>query len=110
MVIESVEKEPTVDVVNWSVHRVTFFNGDKSEHLLGFVPDKQGRVTSAIQSFNADTRKITTASGRVYTLVGPPGECEDAAYVWQYWKNMNGDVKDRNVTDKYATQIKNLLM
>ena len=110
MVIQSVDEEPTVNIVNWSVHRVTFFNGDKSEHLLGFVPGQQGRVTSAIQVFNANTRKITTLSGRVYTLIGPPGKCEDARYVWNFWKKMNGDVKDRNVTDKYATQIKNLLM
>lgn len=110
MVIESVEKEPAAKMINWSVHRVTFFDEDESEHLMGFVPGKMGRVTSAIQHFEANTQKITTNSGRIYTLVGPPGKAEDAEYVWQCWKKMNGVVQDENVTDKYAAQIKKLVM
>jgi len=110
MVIESVDKEPTVSIIDWSIHAVKFSNNDKSEHLMGFVPGKMGRVTSAIKGFDANTRKITTFSGRVYTLIGLPGDCEDAAYVWLLWKKMNGVVQDKNVTDKYVTQIKNLLM
>jgi len=110
MVIESVDVEPEVNIINWSIHVVIFLNDDRSEHLQGFVPGKMGRVTSAIQDFEANNRKITTASGRVYTLVGPPGNCDDAAYVWQLWKKMNGVVQDKNVTDKYARQIKSLLM
>ena len=110
MVIESVEKEPRVDIVNWQIHQVTFFNEDKSEHLMGFVPKKKGRVTSAIQVFEPETRRITTFSGRVYTLIGPPGHCKDAAYVWHLWIKINSVVQDENVTDKYASQIKKLVM
>jgi len=110
MVIESVKMEPIVNIINWSIHSVKFSNENRSEHLQGFVPGKIGRVTSAIQAFEPGTRRITTFSGRVYILVGLPGSCEDAAYVWHFWKKMNGVVYDRNVTDTYAVQIKKLVM
>ena len=110
MVIESVDKEPEANIVNWSVHAAKFSNGNKSHHLLGFVPYKAGRVTSAIYKFDPENQKIITASGRVYTLKGPPGLSDDAEYVWQNWKLMNSVVNDIDVTESYARQIKNLIM
>jgi len=110
MVIESVEKEPSAYIINWSIRAVKFSNNDESHHLRGFVPKKAGRVTSAIYNFDSETQKITTVSGRVYTLIGPPGYCDDAEYIWDRWKLMNSVVNDIDVTDSYAQQIKKLIM
>lgn len=110
MVIESVEKEPSADIINWSIRAAKFSNNAESDHLLGFVPQKAGRVTSAIYNFDSETQKITTASGRIYTLIGPPGKSDDAEYIWQFWKLMNSVVNDIDVTESYAQQIKKLIM
>lgn len=107
---ESVAFYPTENIVNWSVREAIFFNGDISRHLVGFIPGRSGRVTSAIQKFCPITRKITTQSGRVYTLVGMPGSSEDGQYVWKYWSEGNGVVHDTDVTDEYTKQIKGLVM
>ena len=110
MVIESVDKEPEASIINWSIRAAIFSNGDESHHLLGFVPKKAGRVTSAIYNFSPNLQRIITSSGRKYTLVGSPGTSDDAKYVWDRWKWMNSVVNDIDVTESYARQIKNLIM
>jgi len=69
---------------------VKFSNGEESHHLLGFVPKKSGRVTSAIYNFDS--------------------YCDDAEYIWDRWKLMNSVVNDIDVTDSYVNQIKSLIM
>ncbi len=108
--VEPVVIYPTENIVNWSIHEAVFYNGEESRHLVGFVPSRSGRVTSAIQKFSPENRKITTQSGRVYTLVGMPGCSDDAEHVWQCWSAGNGVVHDTNVTDEYTKQIKYLVM
>jgi hypothetical protein len=108
--VESVAIYPTENIISWSVHEAIFFDGDKSRHLVGFVPSRSGRVTSAIQKFCPEKRTITTRSGRVYTLVGMPGCSDDGDYVWRCWSAGNAVVHDIDVTDEYAKQIKNLVM
>ncbi|MDI1279675.1 hypothetical protein [Methylobacter sp.] len=107
---ESVKFYPTENIVTWSVREAIFFDGDISRHLVGFIPGRSGRVTSAIQKFCPITRKITTQSGRVYTLVGMPGSSRDGQYVWKYWSAGNFVIHDIDVTDEYTRQIKNLVM
>jgi len=101
--------EPEATITCWSVHRATFDDGDVSDHLVGFIYGKSGRVTSAIKSFDGDLRKITTLSGRLYTLIGAPGYSEDANYVWQNWKLKCRVLEDLDVSDLYVHQINNLL-
>ncbi|MGZ3767139.1 MAG: hypothetical protein ACXVA2_20920 [Mucilaginibacter sp.] len=108
--VESVVIYPTENIISWSVREAIFIDGDKSRHLVGFIPSRSGRVTSAIQQFCPENRKITTQSGRVYTLVGMPGRTEDGDYVWKFWSAGNGVIHDINVTDEYTKQIKNLVM
>jgi hypothetical protein len=108
--VESVVIYPTENIISWSVREAIFFDGDKSRHLVGFVPGRTGRVTSAIQQFSPEKRTITTRSGRVYTLVGMPGSSDGGDYVWRYWSARNAVVLDIDVTDEYAKQIKNLVM
>lgn len=107
---ESVAYCPTEKIVSWSVREAIFFNGDTSRHLVGFIPTRSGRVTSAIQKFCPIKRQITTQSGRVYTLIGMPGSSDDGLYVWQYWSQGNGVVHHTDVTDEYTKQIKGLVM
>ena len=108
--VESVAIYPTENIVNWSVREAIFYDGDISRHLVGFVPGRTGRVTSAIQTFCPEKRTITTQSGRVYTLVGMPGCSDGGDYVWRCWSAGNAVVHDIDVTDEYAKQIKNLVM
>lgn len=107
---ESVVFHPIANIVSWSIREAIFINGEKSRHLVGFIPGRSGRVTSAIQKFCPITRKITTQSGRVYTLIGMPGSSEDGRYVWQYWSAGNFVINDKDVTDEYTKQIKGLVM
>lgn len=52
-------------------------------HFVGFnCLVGTGRVSTAILSFDAQTRVGRTASGRTYHLVGRAGHDRDAEYVW----------------------------
>lgn len=106
----SVTMCPIENIVSWSVREAIFYNGDMSRHLIGFIPGRSGRVTSAIQTFCPESRTITTQSGRVYTLKGMPGSSEDGQYVWKYWSAGNCVIHDKDVTDEYTKQIKGLVM
>lgn len=39
---ESVIYYPTENIINWSVREATFFDGDISRHLVGFIPSRSG--------------------------------------------------------------------
>jgi ATP-dependent Lon protease len=62
----------------------------------------EGRVTSAIQIFDKDLRRIVTNSGRIYTLMGEPGYHPDCEYVWKRWKSLNNGQDECDVTDHYV--------
>ncbi len=88
-------------IVAWSIKEVIY--GDNTEptrHLVGYA-DREGRVPSAIQSFDAETRVIETRSGRQYKLHGKPGDHPDARYVWQRWKKINDAQDELDITDEY---------
>lgn len=110
---DEVENQPQVDIMTWSIHGVSFHNENEVVHLLtGFVLDKKWRVTTAIQHFDSDSKKITTSSGRVYNLVGRPAGSKDAelGLAWQAWKLTNHISSDVDVTDEYAKKIKWFVM
>ncbi len=88
----------------WSIREVICEGSSrKTRHLIGFLPNTGfGRVTSAIQSFDRKSQTITTGSGRTYYLVGPPGINDDAAYVWDHWKDANSVSSDSEVTSQYC--------
>jgi hypothetical protein len=109
---DEVKDQPEVDIVIWSIHRVSFHNENEAVHLLtGFVLDKKWRVTTAIQHFDSDNKKITTRSGRVYNLIGRPGNKDaELELAWQAWKMTTNVSSDVDVTDEYATKIKWFVM
>ena len=94
-----VSVEPEVVLVSWSV--VEAQTGER--HFVGYcVRNRQGRVSSAIKSFNLQTRQGVTRSGRIYLLEGEPGRDADADYVWERWAAVNGVTSTRDVTHEFV--------
>lgn len=85
--VATVTVEPQLTLSSWQILETD--NGTK--HFVGKdVRDSSGRVSSAIEMFDACTLKGVTSSGRVYQLSGPAGQSEDAQYVWERWCKWNG--------------------
>lgn len=81
-----VEEEPEVRLSKWQVYAV-----GGGRHFVGYNTTLgEGRVSSVIQSFDRQTRRGVTASGRVYELVGPPGHDPDAEWVFRTWLRIQG--------------------
>jgi ATP-dependent Lon protease len=101
--VAPVHEEPEETIMRWSIREARFdASNDQSRHLVGYVARKgKGRATSAIQSFDRDKMRITTSSGRVYQLEGPPGFDPDAEYVWAHWKALNQVREEIDVTQEY---------
>ncbi|WP_333876375.1 hypothetical protein [Methylobacter sp.] len=99
--------EPTnnfpVAIMAWSIKEVVWGESEQpTRHLIGHIPQiSSGRTTSAIQSFDREKMQITTRSGRVYALLGHPGENDDADYVWERWKAFNHVRNEKDVTNEY---------
>lgn len=96
----SVDQEPETTLSQWRVMLVE----DKDIHFVGWA-GWEGRVCSAVQTYDPETKRGVTKSGRVYELIGPSGHNRDAMYVWAGWMSINSlkeqEVKD--VTDQYET-------
>lgn len=77
--------EPVVEMSPWLVLEV---RPSGERHLCGWS-GREGRVSSPLQAFDADTRTATTRSGRLYRLAGAPGTDQDADWVWRGWCRVN---------------------
>lgn len=91
--VASVQEEPETVLTQWRVMQV---DGD-SIHFVGNA-GYEGRVCSAVQSYDPSTRRGVTLSGRVYELHGDSGYNSDAMYVWARWRQIN-NISDSNVVD-----------
>lgn len=102
----SVTQEPETRLTQWRVMKVfADFNCNKETiHFIG-SPEKwhgEGRVCSAVQEYDAKTKRGVTQSGRVYELVGDSGYNGDAMYVWSQWFANLGPTADfEDVTSEY---------
>jgi hypothetical protein len=77
-----IDREPQIRLASWSVRELP--RGDR--HFVGWnIRGVEGRVSSRIVSFDPETRRGVTNSGRVYELVGDGGANLDADYVWHVW-------------------------
>lgn len=84
--IAPVAEQPESTLTDWQVMELP--NGDR--HLVGYaVEDKEGRASSAIDTFDLVNLRAVTSSGRVYQLRGRPGWNKDAEYVWKRWLRIN---------------------
>lgn len=93
---QPVAQQPHVTLIRWSVVETE----RKERHFVGrCVETDDGRVSSAIQSFDRKTMQGVTHSGRVYRLEGPHGFDRDAAYVWDWWSRANAVQSARDVSE-----------
>lgn len=85
--ISPVSDEPHTSLMNWRVFEVELNEGGPhSIHIVGYAwRYREGRVTSAIQTFDPQRLVAVSASGRIYELSGEPGYRRAAEYVWQEW-------------------------
>lgn len=44
-----------------------------------------GRISTRVSAIDLETMHVTTATGRIYCLDGPPGDDLDAAYLYVLW-------------------------
>lgn len=100
-----VDKTPSIVMTNWKVFEVTspYWDGS-SRHFVGYnQTESEGRVSSEIQSFDPESMRGWTRSGRIYQLSGRPGTDEDAEYVWQKWLHINDIISFNDVTKEYIS-------
>jgi hypothetical protein len=81
-----VAEQPELTLESWSVRQLP--SGDR--HFVGWCCENaEGRVSTVVTEFDAQTMRGRTDSGRVYQLAGPPGSDTDAEYVWRRWLRVN---------------------
>ncbi|MBA1146685.1 hypothetical protein H0Z60_06395 [Ectothiorhodospiraceae bacterium WFHF3C12] len=96
---EPVSRQPTLTLRPWRVMQLP--DGDR--HLLGYcVENGEGRVSSAIRSFDPERGVVETRTGRAYVLKGLPGSNLDAEYVWRAWLRVNELEKAKDVSAEVA--------
>ena len=83
-----VTEQPSLTLTQWQVLQRP--NGER--HFVGWaVQNREGRVSSVIQIFDAASLRGITRSRRVYQLQGPPGCDDDAEHVWSTWTRINSE-------------------
>ncbi len=96
--VASVEEQPHLTLRHWRVIETEL----RERHFVGYcLENREGRVSSAIVSFDAKTRAGITLSGRRYVLAGGPGFDGDAELVWNFWATYNHVTEARDVTTEY---------
>ena len=86
----------------WRVMEVLFKDGKRSRHVWGHdVANDAGRASSAIRMFDIEAMTATTDSGRIYKLVGAPGNARSGEKAWKGWCSLNGVVVAKDVTTEY---------
>lgn len=74
-----VEERPEILLSRWSIRETN----SGTRHFVGHdVLYRDGRVSTAITTFDPGTRIGETASGRIYRLEGRAGTDSDGEYVW----------------------------
>lgn len=94
--VKDITDEPETILTQWSVWKVD----DETIHFVGWA-GYEGRVCSAVQSYDPKTKCGITKSGRIYKLQGAPGNNLDALHVWDAWKQINGVVKADDLTQSF---------
>lgn len=107
----TVLQTPEINLNSWRVFEVSGDSSPKiTRHFVGYnSTEQEGRVSSAVVTFDAAEARGVTASGRVYQLCGANGFNPDADYVWQHWKNVNHVTQETDVTNEILQSIKDLL-
>lgn len=86
--VAEIKDQPEVTLIDWAIREI---HPRGTRHFVGYHPSgREGRVSSAIQVFDPVSRHGRTKSGRVYFLSGRPGRNENAEYVWENWRHIQG--------------------
>lgn len=97
----SVEQEPHTRLAQWRVFKVKGLQDEEETiHFVGRA-GWEGRVCSPVTTYDSNTKRGITRSGRVYELFGPSGHNGDAMYVWARWCNINGIKEVEDITKEY---------
>lgn len=67
-----VDVTPEVILENWVIQEIASQNGI-TYHFIGFI-NERGRISTPIAELNTESKEGRTISGRLYKLVGPPGD------------------------------------
>jgi hypothetical protein len=98
----SIEDTPHIALARWRVYQTE--TGE--HHFVGYnMTEREGRVSSAIQSFDKNTRIGITRSGRHYKLSDNSGANLDAEYVWGRWVEINKVTEITDVTEQYEQTL-----
>ena len=102
-----VSERPEIILTDWHVFEVQLPSRTQStRHFAGQnISDCEGRASSAIVTFDPETGRGMTESGRVYELRGSTGFTGDGEYTWNRWKSINSVTDVVDVT----AEIKNLI-
>lgn len=69
---DRVDLVPEAQIENWAIQEIR--RPDKvTYHFVGFI-DGRGRISTPIAEWHSESKIGRTASGRLYELVGPPGD------------------------------------
>lgn len=91
-----------VTLRRWRVMEVESKNGARTRHVLGHdVTNNLGRASSPIEAFDLENMTVTSRSGKIYNLVGLPGNSKLGTSAWQKWSKDNGVVAELDVTNEY---------
>lgn len=102
-----VEQQPSIVLVRWRIIQVKTKDMHIERYFVGYnLQDREGRVSTAIQQFDALTRRGVTKSGRVYQLEGEPGFDPDGEYVWRICATAWLFIDEKDVTAEVIKQIK----
>lgn len=95
--ISPVGVEPQTVLTRWSLRQVIGLDGKRTRHLVGWAVF-EGRVSTAIVSFDLARLHVITESGRLYHLAGPPGYDSDAEYVFRRWLKISDSTRSKDLT------------
>ena len=101
--LASPEVEPEISVQDWEIHEVQLPDRkERTRHVVGLTGwHREGVVSSAMTGLDTAKHRVTTESGRVYTLGTRTGGNLDSEYVWNRWRHINGATDDEKVTAPY---------
>jgi ATP-dependent Lon protease len=102
--VESVPSEREITLVQWSMREVAWGDTDrKSQHVVGFIKeDEKWHVSSLIEKYDRQAKRVRTSDGRVYHLEGQPGTSDEAERVWLDWKDRHDVLEESDVTHQYC--------
>jgi hypothetical protein len=88
---------PEIALSRWTIVR----DAHGALHVVGWnIAAGEGRASSAVVRVDLESRRLTTLSGRVYFLEGPPSPDPDGLYVWKCWCALLGAKNWTDVTQE----------